>query len=383
MQDFISRGFGFYRGRVGLAAILRALGVGAGDEVAIQAFTCIAVPEAVLALGASPVYVDMTPGRFTTDPVDLERKITDGTRAIVIQHTYGIPADISSLTEIADRHGIPLIEDCCHTVATSINGKLLGSFGVAGFYSFEAGKPIIAGLGGWVTVNEPSLERVLRDIHSKMATPSSTRQLQIWGMYSAVRYLYRPATFWHLRKLHRTLSRFGLSLGNFDHDRKLEQNLDQLPEESGKGGAWATFDYDLKLGETQFKAVKRQLKGLADQSWHRKEITKIYREEILSNRFQHPILPRKSDPVLVRYPLMHEDKDRLLSLAQENGIELSDNFSSPVHPLARDDWPSVGYQDGSCCNAQFAAERTFALPTHASVAPKEARRIIRFLEKFS
>ncbi|HIE26284.1 TPA: hypothetical protein EYP66_03250, partial [Candidatus Poribacteria bacterium] len=86
----------FFRGRVALYAILKALNIGPGDEVATQAFTCVAVPEGIMASGARPVWVDIEVDGYNMDAEDLRRKLTLRTRAIIVQHTYGIPADMDS-----------------------------------------------------------------------------------------------------------------------------------------------------------------------------------------------------------------------------------------------------------------------------------------------
>jgi dTDP-4-amino-4,6-dideoxygalactose transaminase len=108
----------FQRGRIALYAILKALGIGSGDEVIIQAFTCVAVPCPVLATGARPVYADID-GTLNLDPSSVEARLTPRTKAIVVQHTFGIPANMDRLLRTANECGIYLIEDCCHTVASS------------------------------------------------------------------------------------------------------------------------------------------------------------------------------------------------------------------------------------------------------------------------
>ena len=109
----------YFRGRVGLYAILKALDIHKDDEIAIQAFTCLAVPEAILAIGAKPSYIDIKPMQFNMSVSDLANKITPQTKAIVVQHTYGIPANMDEITEIAEKFNIPIIEDCCHTLSGS------------------------------------------------------------------------------------------------------------------------------------------------------------------------------------------------------------------------------------------------------------------------
>lgn len=112
-----------------MAAILRSLGVKAGDDVLIQAFTCIAVPEAVMSIGAKPRYVDVEAGTPNMDPVDLARKIRPDTKAVVIQHSFGLPADVARLSSLTRDSSVPMIEDCAHTIESRVGGRRVGTFG--------------------------------------------------------------------------------------------------------------------------------------------------------------------------------------------------------------------------------------------------------------
>ena len=121
----------FFRGRGALYHVLKALGIGEGDEMAIQAFTCLAVPLPILELGATPVWVDANPDDLGMSVEDLRRKISPRTRAVVVQYTFGIPADIVRLKGVVEEAGADLIEDCAHVVGGSVDEWELGSFGVA------------------------------------------------------------------------------------------------------------------------------------------------------------------------------------------------------------------------------------------------------------
>jgi perosamine synthetase len=206
----------FYRGRVGLAAILKALKIGYGDDVAIQAFTCLAVPEAVLASGAKPVYVDISVDSFNMDADDLERKLLLQTRAIVVQHTFGIPADMDRIIPIAAAHGIPIIEDCCHTMASTYKGKTVGSFGVGSFYSFEWGKPVAVGIGGCVHINDKKLLEKVRVDYAGYQLPDLVAQTKIELQYQAFSLLYRPSLYWPIRVLFHWMEAVGLAESNFN-----------------------------------------------------------------------------------------------------------------------------------------------------------------------
>ena len=151
----------YLRGRVALYALLKGLGIGKEDQIAIQAFTCIAVPQGIMATGAIPLYVDIEDKGFNMCPEDLERKITPQTKAFIVQHTYGIPAKMTELIRISEAHKIPIIEDCCHTVDSRYQGQKVGSFGIGSFYSFGWAKPIPIGVGGSAVANNEQLTQKL------------------------------------------------------------------------------------------------------------------------------------------------------------------------------------------------------------------------------
>src|SRR6266852_1438228 len=149
--------FYFYRGRVAFYALLRALNIQPGDEVLIPGFTCIAVPSPILGMGARPVYVDVDPETYNIDPSALEAKITPRSKAIIAQHSYGIPCQMDAIMTIAKRHRLTVIEDCCHVWGSRYRGRELGSIGAAAFYSYDPGKPFIVGMGGAATVSSQEL----------------------------------------------------------------------------------------------------------------------------------------------------------------------------------------------------------------------------------
>jgi dTDP-4-amino-4,6-dideoxygalactose transaminase len=150
----------------GTAAIhlaLAALSIGPGDEVITVPHTFIATAEAITAVGAKPVFIDINPISFTMDPSLLEAAITSKTRAIIPVDLYGQVADMEPILEIANRHGIPVIEDACQAHGAEYRGRKAGAFGVAGCFSFYPGKNLGAcGEGGAVTTNDADLAQRIR-----------------------------------------------------------------------------------------------------------------------------------------------------------------------------------------------------------------------------
>ena len=138
---------------------LRALDIGAGDEVITTAFTFVATAEAIGIVGAKPVFVDINPHTFNIDPAKIEAAITPKTKAIIPVHLYGQPCDMDAIMDIAKRHNLYVVEDCCQAIGALYNGKMVGTFGDIGCYSFYPTKNLgTMGDGGLITVNSENLK---------------------------------------------------------------------------------------------------------------------------------------------------------------------------------------------------------------------------------
>ena len=156
-------------GRAALMEILAAIGIREGDEIIIPGYTCIVTPAAAIAVGARPVYADIDPQTLNVLPEAVETLITQRTRAILAQHTFGIPCDIRSLEAIATRRGIHLIEDCAHALGAKIGERYCGNFGSAAFFSTEQTKMISTVKGGLAVTNDPEIAKKLEASHLKLA----------------------------------------------------------------------------------------------------------------------------------------------------------------------------------------------------------------------
>ena len=134
-----------------IALILRALGIGPGDEVITSALSAAFTALAIQMTGARPVFADIDPERMTLDPSSAERAITPRTAALLPVHLYGQPADMQALSALASRKGLAVIEDCCQAHLATCAGRPVGTFGAAGAFSFYPTKNLGAlGDGGAV-----------------------------------------------------------------------------------------------------------------------------------------------------------------------------------------------------------------------------------------
>jgi len=148
-------------GTSALFLVLKALGIGKGDEVITTPFSFIATANSVLYVKAKPVFADVDPQNFNVNPYLIEQKINDRTKAILIVHLYGNPCDMDKILKTTEKYKLILIEDCCQAHGAEFKGKKVGSFGT-GCFSFYATKNITTGEGGMVTTNDASLAEKIK-----------------------------------------------------------------------------------------------------------------------------------------------------------------------------------------------------------------------------
>lgn len=168
----VKHAIGVASGTDALHLALAAAGIKEGDEVITSPFTFIATAEAIRYVGAVPVFVDVKPDSFNIDPAKIEAAITPKTRAILPVHIFGQPADVSAIQAICTKHGLLMIEDCAQSFGADVNGRMTGSFGAFGAFSFFPSKNLgCYGDGGLVTTSCPELAervKVLRNHGSKV-----------------------------------------------------------------------------------------------------------------------------------------------------------------------------------------------------------------------
>jgi dTDP-4-amino-4,6-dideoxygalactose transaminase len=153
-------------GTSALIVSLQALGVGAGDEVIVPPYTFVATVNAVLLLHALPVFVDTDPQTFQIDARKVETAITERTRAIVPVHLGGSAADLDTILEVANRRGVPVVEDACQAHLSEWKGRKLGTWGKTGCFSFQASKNLNAGEGGAILTADPALAEACYTYHN-------------------------------------------------------------------------------------------------------------------------------------------------------------------------------------------------------------------------
>jgi perosamine synthetase len=173
-------------GTSALHLALLALGIGEGDEVIVPSFTFIAAANVIRHVHATPVFVDIEPRTLNLDPVRVEAAITPRTRAIMVVHTFGIPADMDALSRLAQKNNLRIIEDACEAIGAEFRGTKVGTIGDAGAFAFYPNKQITTGEGGVLVTNNSELAATARALRNQ-----GRRETDDWFQHSELGYNYR------------------------------------------------------------------------------------------------------------------------------------------------------------------------------------------------
>lgn len=187
-------------GTAALVCALQGLGVGPGDEVIVPAYTWIASATAVLAVGAIPIMAEVD-DTLLLDPVDFEAKITPYTKAVIVVHMRGAPADMDRLLPIAQKHGVKVIEDCAQADGATYQGREVGAIGDVGAYSLQFNKIITAGEGGMVTTNDKAVWQRVAMYHDVGAASRYEIDEPLWGINFRMPEVLGAIALVQLRKL--------------------------------------------------------------------------------------------------------------------------------------------------------------------------------------
>ncbi|TMD66600.1 MAG: aminotransferase class I/II-fold pyridoxal phosphate-dependent enzyme [Chloroflexi bacterium] len=356
-------GFSFSAGRVGLFGLLQALGIGAGDEVLLQAPTHIVVSNAIRYTGASPVYVDCRLDSFTIDLEQAERRITARTRALLVQHTFGIPVEMDAALGLGRRYGLVVIEDCVHSLGARYAGRPVGGFGKAAFFSTEETKTISSTMGGMLVTDDAELAGRLAAFQASCAWPTAS----LTARYVLKLVLYHLLT---QPRLHRYSRRIYERIGR-RHPLPRPTSREEL---CGRKPA----HYEQRLSNAQAALALRQLRRLKSNLRHRAATAQAY-AAALSAGPDPPSVPMLGRAAYVRYPLWVRDRAAAVRAASPHTV-LGTWFTSVLEEATTAD--AGGYANGSCPRAELAAGHLVNLPTHLRVQPQDVQAIASSLAGF-
>jgi len=365
----IKQAFAFWKGRVALYAILKALGIGEGDEVIVPGYTCVMDVNPIKYLRAKPIYVDIEPYTFNINVSLLQDKITPNTKAVIAQHTYGYPCDMDAITNITAKNNIPVIEDCCLALGSQYKGKTVGTFGEAAYFSFQWNKPYTTGLGGMAITSDVQLARKIESLQAnKGCWPSSKEILMLWAQLIVYRLFVYPKTTALAQRLFRYLTKKGTVVGS-SSTSEFEPTM--------------ASDFFKGISNVQARSGLRQLMKIEQNIAHRKKMAERYDQLLKQNGWKGREYDRSViEPVMVRYPVRIAEKDRALSEAAKAGIELGSWFECPLHPIETP-LASYDYEEGMCPEAEKASKEVVNLPLHPRVDDATAKRTVEFIIRFT
>lgn len=356
--------FAFWKGRVALYAILESLGIGAGDEVIMPGFTCVVVPNAVLYRGATPIYVDIEGTSFTMNVHDVEQKITARTKAIIVQHTYGIPADMDAIMSVASKNGIAVIEDCAHAIGSTYKARIVGSIGDAAFFSSQWSKPYTTGLGGIAVAKGQNIRRKLASTQARYAMPG-LKEVSLLRLQTTIYHqLFTPRLFWMAMSTLKVLSKAGLFIAS--------SSKEELVGAKPAG-------YEKRMSRFQALRGLRQLSHLKENLASRRQLTDRYSQLLQEAGFEPVTIPPERQAVLVRYPLLVKNKAAVLAEAQQRSVEIGSWFDSVIHPSGSP-LKEMGYSLGQCPVAERVVRHIVNLPLHYRVSENDTARTIDFIK---
>jgi dTDP-4-amino-4,6-dideoxygalactose transaminase len=309
---------GVGNGTDALELALRACGVGSGDEVITVSHTFTATAEAVIAVGATPVLVEIDPQTYNMDVGDLEGKITPRTRAIIPVHLYGQPADMDPILEVAQRHGLRVIEDAAQAHGARYKGRRAGSLGDIACFSFYPGKNLGAyGDAGALTTADPDLAQYVRFMHN--------------------------------------------------HGRTEKYIHDYIGRNS-------------RLDGLQAAILRVKLRHLDGWNAQRRAHARTFDELLSGLDVGLPTIFPEVEPVFHLYVVRVQDRDGLRAFLGERGISAGIHYPVPLHlqPAYKD----LGYREGDLPITEAAAREILSLPMYAELTGEQMEAIANGIEAF-
>jgi perosamine synthetase len=329
-------------GTSGLKLALEALGVGPGDEVVTTPFSFIASANVILMVGAKPVFVDIDPKTLNMDPNRVEAAITPRTRAILAVETFGNPSHMAAYAQIAARHEIPLVEDCCEALGTTWRGRSCGSFGRVGVFGFYANKQITTGEGGMIVTDDERLADLCRSLRNQ------GRKAAPWA----------PAG-----------------------------DASPSPSSSNVGG-WLQHErlgYNERLSEINCALGVAQMRRLDELIEMRQNVADMYLDRLLD--VPDLVLPTVEEDTAMSWFVFvvrlaagytREERDRIINGLRQHDVGAAPYFPSiHLQPFYRE---RFGFKEGDFPITESVCQRTIALPFFTRLTGREVDLVGQTLE---
>jgi dTDP-4-amino-4,6-dideoxygalactose transaminase len=334
--------FAFMGGRVALSACIEALNLSRGDEVVAPGYTCIVVPNAFAHAGLEVRYCDIELDSYGPDFDSLRAAVTPKTRAILVQHLYGLVCrDFEQILDFARNRNLRVIEDCAHTLGATFKGRKVGNWGDVGFYSTEQSKVMSTFNGGIAVANAPEIINRLGAFHQRAPYPDSERTRR---MLRSMRYyflLQKSPTRWFMK-----------GLWDYGYRRDI---LASTSDEELRG--ILPRHYGERMPAALARVALNQLSKVDRFNSTRRRNAERWQQRCLDAGLATPTVIENSTPVFLRYPVIvpvgrKYDADWCLD---QFGVLPGHWFTGEFHPIRK-----VMPQ---CPHATIAVERCLNLPT--------------------
>jgi len=326
-------------GTAGLICVLKALGIGPGDEVITTPLSFIASANAIVLVGAKPVFVDIEPVSLNMDPGLVERAIGPKTKAIMAVETFGNPTHMDLYARLAAKHEIPMIEDSCEALGAVHRGRAAGSFGRAGVFGFYPNKQVTTGEGGMIVTDDERLADACRSLRN-----------QGRGVASAHSSGTGPGT--------------GSATGSWLRHERIGFNFRMSEVNAALGVAQMTrLDKLLEKRTNVANAYLRRLSGV---------------EQLVL-----PTVDRETDMSwFVFVPRLEagytaEERDRVIRGMRNHEVGAADYFPC-IH--LQEAYREFGFREGSFPIAESVSRRTIALPFHTELSERDIDLVCQTLE---
>lgn len=352
--------------RSGFYLLLKAYGIGPGDEVILPSFSCLVIANPVIWVGAKPVYVDINKKTLNIDLEDLSRKLSPKTKAVLVQHTFGLPVEIDKVRNIVGEK-VKIVEDIAHSLGGMYKGQKIGTIGDAAVATFGIEKVISTVRGGMVLTSDEKIAEILRQEQTNLPEFSMLR-IKIALMNPVLWWSITP--FYYLGFGKYTI---GKAFSFFAHKLGIMGIMIEREEYNAQKPNWLPS----RMPSALARLGKRQLAKTDRFNEHRREIAKIY-SDTLGIKFP---IDDKSTNIYLRFPVLVDPKKRngIIKEAGKKHVVLGNWYRSILF-APESSLEKLGYKKGDTPNAEWVAERIINLPTGVNIAKEGASSLAKYLQ---
>jgi perosamine synthetase len=358
----------FSSARGALSACMDFANIGSDDEVILSSFTCLAVPTAIVNLGAKPIYADINLNTLNTDINDIVDLINPRVKAVILQHTFGNSADIKSLVKILKNKKILLIEDCALSIGTKIDDKLLGNFGDASIFSMELSKTITTGWGGVLVVNKS----YFKNINLKYNNYYDNNLFEVFRdvFQTVISAINNMPKFYFIGKY----ISYGFFKLNFFRYSTTENEINGLPSDN----------FISKLSFPFIYLANYQWRRLDEISNKCSKNHSIIQSKLRANGYSilNPSNEKnKIKPISSRIAFLVKDRGLIMDFFFSRGVELGKWFDGPLTPAPNSD--SFNYVKKNYKNSNIISKHIVNIPCHFRLSNGDINLICNLIDEFS